>query len=81
MNNKDIEVTMNGLIAQEVKQALIDSGISETNVKDYGVWHEDSIGVQQISREMFVLPLINARKELTETNKDLKSRIEALESN
>jgi len=72
---------MNGLIAQEVKQALLDSGISETDVKDYGVWSEEPNGVQAISREMFVIPLIKAIKELTETNKDLKSRIEALESN
>jgi len=79
-NNKDTETTMNGLIAQEVKQALLDSGVSETEVKNYGVWTENKNGIQEISREMFVIPLINAIKELSETNKDLKSRIEALEN-
>jgi hypothetical protein len=72
-NHMDTEVKMNGLIAQEVKQALIDSGVSETDVKDYGVWHADNEGVQAISREMFVIPLINAIKEL-------KARIEVLEN-
>jgi len=73
-NHMDTEVKMNGLIAQEVKQALLDSGISETDVKDYGVWEEDKQGVQQISREMFVIPLINAIKELTKRIKDLEDK-------
>ena len=69
----DTEVKMNGLIAQEVKQALIDSGVSEVNAEDYGVWSEQPDGTQAISREMFVIPLINAIKEL-------KARIEVLEN-
>ncbi len=72
---------MNGLIAQEVKQALLDSGVSEKEVKNYGVWTENKSGIQEISREMFVIPLIKAIKELSTQNKDLKSRIETLESN
>jgi len=72
-NYMDTEVKMNGLIAQEVKQALIDSGVPETDVKNYGVWDESNEGVQAISREMFVIPLINAIKEL-------KARIEVLEN-
>ena len=63
---------MNGLIAQEVKQALIDSGVSESEVKDYGVWEEDKDGVQHISREMFIMPLINAIKELKKEIDELK---------
>jgi hypothetical protein len=70
---------MNGLIAQEVKQALLDSGVTEEKVLDYGVWSEGKDGVQTISREMFVIPLVNAIKELTDQNKKLTSRIEELE--
>jgi len=73
-NHMDTEVKMNGLIAQEVKQALIDSGVSETDVKDYGVWHTDKEGVQAISREMFVIPLINAIKELKAEIELLKNK-------
>jgi len=69
----DTEVKMNGLIAQEVKQALLDSGVSETDLETYGVWTEQQDGAQAISREMFVIPLINAIKEL-------KARIEVLEN-
>ena len=73
-NNKDTETTMNGLIAQEVKQALLDSGVSEKEVKNYGVWTENKSGIQEISREMFVIPLINAIKELTKRIKDLEDK-------
>jgi hypothetical protein len=51
----DTEVKMNGLIAQEVKQALLESGVSETNLEDYGVWLEQPDGTQAISREMFII--------------------------
>ena len=66
-----------GMIAQEVKEAL-----DKNNITDFGGWVEDEdSGLQAISQEMFVYPLIKAVQELTEQNKDLKSRIEALESN
>jgi hypothetical protein len=80
VNQMDTEVKMNGLIAQEVKQALLDSGVSETDLETYGVWTEQQDGAQAISREMFIMPLINAIKELKTQNEDLKSRIEALET-
>ena len=73
-NNMDTKVTMNGLIAQEVKEALLDSGVSETDINNYGVWEEDKYGVQHISREMFVIPLIKAIKELTARVKELEDK-------
>jgi hypothetical protein len=76
VNEKDTDITMHGLIAQEVKEALDIEGIDT-----FAGWDTRNDGVQVISREMFITPLINAIKELSETNKDLKSRIEALESN
>ena len=80
-NQVDTNVVMHGFLAQEVKQALIDSGVSESDVSKYGVWSEQPTGVQAISREMFIMPLVKAIQELSKTNKDLKSRIEALENN
>ena len=63
------------MIAQEVKAAL-----DKNNITDFGGWVDDD-GMQAISQEMFVYPLIKAVQELSTENKDLKSRIEALESN
>ena len=51
---------------------------------DFGGWNEQKLHPnkkQSISESMFVIPLIKAVQELSEENKDLKSRIEALESN
>ena len=65
-----------GMIAQEVKAAL-----DKNNITDFGGWSEDeNNGLQAISQEMFIYPLIKAVQELSEENKDLKSRIETLES-
>jgi hypothetical protein len=51
---------MYGLVAQEVKAALDTHGIT-----DFAGWDEDVEGKQQISREMFVIPLIKAVQELS----------------
>ena len=61
-------VTMHNFLAQEVKAALDAAGVS-----DFSGWSEDAHGVQQVSREMFVIPLIKAVQELT-------ARVAALES-
>ena len=58
-NQMDLDVTMNGFIAQEVKQALDDVGAGIQ-----GVWFTELDGTQAVSREMFIMPLINAIKEL-----------------
>ena len=63
-----------GFIAQEVKQALIDSGVSESDISKYGVWHETNNGIQAVSREMFIMPLVNAIKELKAEIDELKNK-------
>ena len=62
-----------GLIAQEVKQALDDN-----NITDFGGWDERN-GVQAISQEMFIHPLIKAVQELSAKNDALEARIATLE--
>lgn len=62
------DIVMHGLIAQEVKSALDAAGVDT-----FGGWSEDANGQQQISKTMFVIPLITAVKELT-------ARLEALEN-
>jgi hypothetical protein len=52
--------TDHGLIAQEVKAALDKAGVST-----FAGWGELEDGKQTISREMFVIPLINAIQELS----------------
>jgi len=74
INHMTTDVTMHGLIAQEVKTAL-----DTASVSTFKGWHEDQYGVQQISREMFVIPLIKAIQELSATNNALTARITALE--
>ena len=67
-NEMNTEATMYNFIAQEVKAALDAAGVS-----DFSGWSEDHKGVQQVSREMFIMPLVKAVQELT-------ARVEALES-
>ena len=66
---------MYGLIAQEVKEALDTHGIT-----DFGGWNEIDDGINTISQEMFVHPLIKAVQELSAKNDALEARIAALES-
>ena len=82
INDMDTDVTMHNFIAQEVKAALDKEGVS-----DFGGWKEDQYGVQQLSREMFVIPLVKAVQELSakvtalETeNTAIKARLDALEA-
>ncbi len=68
----DFTNKMCGFIAQEVKQALDDN-----NVTDFAGWTEDNEGVQGISYEMFVMPLVKAVQELSAENAALKARLDA----
>jgi len=80
ITSADSDDLQHGLIAQEVKASMDKLGISS----DFGGWNEQKLHPnkkQSISESMFVIPLIKAVQELSEENKDLKSRIEALESN
>ena len=65
---------MYGFIAQEVKAAL-----DKHNITDFNGWTEDDKGVQGISYEMFVMPLIKAVQELSAKNDALEARIKTLE--
>jgi len=49
-------------------------------VSEFGGWKEDQYGVQQVSREMFVIPLVKAVQELSEQVETLKKQIEKLEA-
>ena len=52
--------------------------------EDFAGWSKDIYHKnekQNISESMYVIPLIKAVQELSKENKDLKSRIETLESN
>ena len=73
-NEMNTTVTMHNFIAQEVKAALDTAGVS-----DFGGWKEDKYGVQQVSREMFVIPLVKAIQELSAQVDALTARIETLE--
>jgi hypothetical protein len=70
-NHMTLGVRMHGLIAQEVKTAL-----DKTGVERFAGWQETSDGVQCISQEMFVFPLIKAIQELTAKVKELEDRLE-----
>ena len=67
--------TVHGLVAQEVKTALDTAGVST-----FSGWSERDGGQQCISKEMFVIPLINAVNELTTRLEAAEAKITALES-
>lgn len=72
-NKMDLEATMNGFIAQDVKQAL-----DEVGAGTQGVWSVEKDGTQAVSREMFIMPLVNAVKELKAEIDTLKAEIATL---
>ena len=73
-NQRDVETVMTGLIAQEVKTAINKSGVER-----FGGWDVDNDGMQQIKKELFIFPLINAVKELTAQVGAKDDKIAALE--
>ena len=59
---------MYGLIAQEVKETL-----DKHNITDSSVWDiEETTGIQSISNDAFVFPLIKAVQELSEKIKHIE---------
>ena len=74
INQMTTDVTMHGLIAQEVKTAL-----DTANVSTFKGWDKDNFGVQTISREMYVIPLIKAVQELSTALDAALARIATLE--
>jgi hypothetical protein len=67
IEHMNTDTTMHGLIAQEVKEALDKAGVDT-----FKGWSQNSDGIQNISREMFIIPLIKAVQELS-------AKVEALE--
>jgi len=72
-NQMNTDVTMHGFIAQNIKEALDTAGVST-----FGGWKEDQYGVQQVSREMFVIPLVKAVQELSAQVTALQAEVETL---
>ena len=72
-NKKDLKATMNGFIAQDVKQAL-----DEVGAGTQGIWSKQKDGTQALSREMFIMPLVNAVKELKAELDAVKAELAAL---
>ena len=58
-NERNTTTVIHGLIAQEVKEAMEAEGCTTFNG-----WDEGEDGIQAISREMFITPLIKAIQEL-----------------
>ena len=70
-NNMDTDVVMHGFIAQEVKSSL-----DKVGVDTFSGWSVKEDGMQHVSREMFVVPLIKAVQELSAEVKELKAKLE-----
>ena len=70
-NTKNTDVKMYGMLAQEVKAAMDKHGNPE-----FTGWMENSDGSQNVSREMFVIPLIKAVQELTKKVEELEARLD-----
>ena len=70
-NTKNTDVKMYGMLAQEVKAAMDKHGNPE-----FTGWMENSDGSQNVSREMFVIPLIKAVQELTKKVEELEAKLD-----
>jgi len=73
-NQRDTETVIHGLIAQEVKAALDAEGVDT-----FAGWDMGADGIQAISREMFISPLIKAIQELKAELDTAKAQIAALQ--
>ena len=70
-NTKNTDVKMYGMLAQEVKAAMDKHGNPE-----FTGWMENSDGSQNVSREMFIIPLIKAVQELTKKVEELEAKLD-----
>ena len=69
-NKRNTTTVIHGLIAQEVKAALDAEGVDT-----FAGWDMGPDGIQAISREMFISPLIKAIQELKAEIDSLKSQL------
>jgi len=76
VNSRDTTTVVHGLVAQEVKAALDAEGCTTFNG-----WDQGSDGIQAISREMFVTPLIKAIQELSAKCDALQAEVNQLKGN
>jgi len=72
-NKRDTTRVIHGFVAQEVKAALDAEGCSTFNG-----WDQGDDGIQAISREMFISPLVKAVQELSAQVDQLKAELAAL---
>ena len=68
-NEMNLDATMHGMIAQDVKAALDKAGVDT-----FGGWKLNKDGSQRLSNDMFVFPLIKAVQELSKKVKELESK-------
>ena len=73
VNHADTTTVIHGFVAQEVKAALDAEGCTTFNG-----WDQGSDGIQAISREMFISPLVKAIQELAEKVESLEARLQLL---
>ena len=69
-NQKDTDVLMYGMLAQEVKEVM-----DKYNHSKFTGWSEHKDGSQDLSREMFIIPLVKAVQELSQQVEDLKKKV------
>lgn len=72
-NKRDTTRVIHGFVAQEVKAALDAEGCSTFNG-----WDQGDDGIQAISREMFISPLVKAIQELSAQVEQLKAELAVL---
>jgi hypothetical protein len=75
-NKKNVTTVMHGLLAQDVKAAMDAEGCSTFNG-----WDEGPDGIQAVSREMFITPLIKAIQELKAELDSVKAELATLKGN
>jgi hypothetical protein len=76
VNGKDTTTVIHGFVAQEVKAAMDAEGCTTFNG-----WDQGSDGIQAISREMFISPLVKAVQELSAQVEQLKAELATLKGN
>ena len=75
-NHMETDINLYGMIAQDVEKAL-----KKVGHENFGGWKKQEDGSQSLSQEMFIHPLINAVKELSEKCNSLENEINELKGN
>lgn len=75
-NKKDTTAVLHGLLAQQVKAAL-----DSENCSTFDGWGVREDGIQTVAMSAFVLPLINAVKELKSELDSVKAQLATLQGN